>query len=254
MLRFWGEMDMNLSLVHVRAGLLMSSVTAFDPVWIMKKVSECSEGQFEQNKAKITTFPDGIEAMLPPEVTRLVVSNNHGITVEVSKKRIDVLLQQSNPAGSISGDKIDEFKKMVPDFLEKLSGEMPVIVNRLSFITERTTAEEESPASFITKNFLHQDKTKEDGPFTNSEESQVHHLKKYTLCDMEVFSWVRLRSLKVKVDDKETPLLSVLNDINTVPNPTIQFEPAQIKIFFSNVFKENTEIIKKYFGEEEDGL
>ncbi|MFQ6120052.1 MAG: hypothetical protein ACE5KE_09220 [Methanosarcinales archaeon] len=115
----------------------------------------------------------------------------------------------------------------------------------MAFVTERySEIKDNIPSQFIANKFCKEKYLNKI--FDRTDAFEIHSLKKYKYEGFNINSWVRLKSSNL-ADEIKTPILLVVNDINTYSESEINFNEEDIVRFFKNIPNHLESILKLYF-------
>lgn len=183
----------------------------------------------------------------PPEIPRIILNSKlNDWRLEVSLDRTNLVY--SNPAFSpITDPEALDFVNFARKLFRSYKKASKVGIQRLAFITERVAKiKKKAPSQFIADTFCKEDYLKE--PFNNTNSFELHSLKQYEFKKFNLNSWVRLKA--VRLAEKQTPVLLVVSDINTLSflvAPDVKFQLKDIDRFFINIPKHLESILSLYF-------
>lgn len=189
-----------------------------------------------------------LPADAPPEIPRIILQNKDASKkIEFAPTRVNIFRKKT-----IENDKIDvqefilESAAILKDYLRitrARCGRLATVLHRFSL--------QEDPSKEIASHFCKEPFLR--NPFNRPASFELHARKRYQFIKaLEVNSWVRIKSGQVQYPSEDSkPIVLVEQDINTLSEiiETRNYTGEEIFSFFSNVFNEFNEILKKYFLE-----
>lgn len=186
----------------------------------------------------------------PPEIPRIIVSSEDKMwSIHISLRRTDLTLSVPD---FFKYDNLDfnDFISVAQAFFSSYKDSLNLRVQRLALVTERIR-ELDDPSMVIKDRYCKERLSEEGQPFHNSERFEIHCLKKYSVSDYHLNSWVRIRALKYvhKATGETRPLIHLENDLNTLSEEDDEersFNSDQIAGFFESMPTELNTILSKY--------
>lgn len=181
----------------------------------------------------------------PPEIPRIVLNSQDGTwKLEVSLERTNIIFFK--PLNLfVDVPDINAFGKFVQDLFKAYKIKTQIKVQRLAFVTERyCEIKDNTPSQFIASRYCKEEYLQ--NIFHNPDAFELHTLKKYQYEGFHINSWVRLKSSNL-ADDVKTPILLLINDINTFSEPIVNYSESDIERFFNLIPKHLEDVIKLYF-------
>jgi len=178
---------------------------------------------------------------IPKEVPVITLSSaDNKFKLEVSQARLNFYRINTDESVMDSSDFISKFDLIVGEYLKLTSA----TVGRLALITTKCL-ETPIPAKELAEHFCKPGFLVE--PFNRPENFEIHSHKKYSFNAIEVNSWVRCKTGLLRKENK--PVIIVEQDLNTLAEDIEkkQYSIDEIKTFFERSFKEQQEILIKYF-------
>ncbi len=191
-------------------------------------------------------LPQMSNFQMPIEIPQVVLRNAAGsLVVSLGAARIDI----TRTGDPLSETEVELFVDQSGDMALKYLGMMSATACRLAFSVSRKS-NAPSPANFLAQHFCKESVVA--GPINRPADFELHALKRYSLNEFEVNSWVRCKTglLKVSGEGKANDsALIVEQDINTLAenSSSANFDTQHIKRFFSSVPSEMATILKLYF-------
>ena len=195
-------------------------------------------------------FSGQIPQEAPAEIPRIILNSlNRCWKLEISLQRTNLVFLKPL-ASQIKTPSLKEFGTFAKDIFARYKSETDIRIQRLALVTERFFKPELPPSQYLAKKFCKNIYLERDKPFDRPNNFEIHSLKKYEREGFNVNSWVRLKSGNL-LDSTKTPILIVINDINTLhldEEPSIDFKDKDI-IRFYEFFPDHVEsIIDIYFN------
>ena len=186
----------------------------------------------------------------PAEIPRVTLkSSDNLLSLSISPSRTN--LEFKIPLTSIVEmiDYSTYYSNMSKFFVEFSSG-LNLRVQRLGYVTDRLIIMDDA-LSYIMKRFCNTDQTSKGRPFYNPKRFEMHSLKNYDWEGYQINSWVRIKFIPVRIEDKIKPSLWVQNDLNTLSNeedPGADFKTEEIQKYFDNIPNHLNQILDLYFS------
>ncbi len=166
----------------------------------------------------------------PFDFPRIILNSQDGAwKLEVSPARTNIIFLKPLNLSIFVPSAVD-FANFVKNIFTAYVQTTQTKVQRLAFVSERyAKINEIDPPSFIANRYCREEYTNKI--FKNLEAFEIHALKKYKLEGFDINSWVRLKSANLS-DEAKTPILLLINDINTLSESDISFSEKQIQHYF----------------------
>lgn len=186
----------------------------------------------------------------PPDILRVVfVSPDKKWSINVSPERTNLFFNIT-PTSTKKEISADAFSSIASEFFVNFQEELNLRVQRVSFVTERSTIRDDA-LTFILNRFCKKEQTTKGKPFFNAKRFEIHSFKKYLWESFNLNSWVRIRLAPIKVEgDEAVPAILVINDLNTLSldeAPEAAFSASEIKTFYEKIPQHLGKILKLYF-------
>jgi hypothetical protein len=214
----------------------------------LKFMNTVGELQGEVLQGNPTALPMPQDA--PAEIPRFqFVSQDGKWMLTISLVRTDLIFFDPSDPSSAGQTGIDAetFSKKCSNFFGNYKDKLDLRVQRLAFVTERISPDDNA-SNFIIKKFCRADMARKGKPFNNVSQFEIHSLKKYDWRDYHLNSWVRIKALDLKTD-KTIPCLFLQNDLNTLSideDPSQDFSRETIDKFFLGINEHLKDILRKY--------
>jgi hypothetical protein len=201
---------------------------------------DISGGKFD---GELISMP--IPQNAPSEIPRIILNSQDGTwKLEVSLESTNIIFFKPLNL-SVPVPNINEFGEFVKDLFKAYKLKTKIKVQRLAFITERyCEIKDITPSEFIAARYCKEEYLK--NIFHNPDAIELHALKKYQYEEFNINSWVRVKSSNL-ADDAKTPILLLINDINTFSEPIVTYSESDIERFFNLIPEHLEAIIKLYF-------
>jgi len=214
-----------------------------DKLSLINLFQELSETKFDGELISIPIPQDA-----PAEIPRIILnSRDETWRLEVSLQRTNIIFLQPL-APTATTPSMQDFAEVIKKIFKPYKEKNNIRVQRLAFVTERfSEISEKSPSQFIADKYCKEEYLK--APFNRTSAFEIHSLKKYEYQSFFLNSWVRIKSANLK-DGKSSPILMVINDINTLANeegPNIIFTGEDIVRFFDIIPDHLDNILNLYF-------
>lgn len=199
-----------------------------------------SGGKFD---SELISMP--IPQSAPSEIPRIILKSQDGTwNLEISLERTNIIFFKPLNL-SVPIPDINEFGGFVKDVFKSYKLKTQIKVQRLAFITERYfEIKDTTPSQFIASRYSKEKYLQ--NIFHDPDAFELHVLKKYQYEGFHINSWVRLKSSNL-ADDVKTPILLLINDINTFSEPVVTYSESDIERFFNLIPRHLEDVNKLYF-------
>ena len=216
-----------------------------DNLFLINLFNELSEGKFNGEFISVPIPQDA-----PAELPRIILNSKDGLwKLEVSLMRTNLIFLKPSLDLVTDNDAI-EFNTFAKKVFYNYKKKTKIRIQRLAYVTERVTKiSGKSPAQYIADKFCKDNYLK--APFNGTQSFELHSLKKYKFERFDLNSWVRLKSTNL-LDKNRTPVLLVVNDINTLAlqeAPDNTFSLKDIQRFYNKIPDNLDSILKLYLLE-----
>mgnify|MGYP001162006701 CR=1 FL=1 len=184
----------------------------------------------------------------PAEIPRMqLTSQDKKWILTMSLARTDLIFVDPS---NLEPDDMDvqEFSGLCSAFFSKLKEKLNIRVQRLAFVTDRASQNEQA-ADLIVKKFCKDELAQDGKPFNNVNNFEIHSLKSYDWKGYSLNSWVRIKASDLRIKEEVVPALVVQNDLNTLPldkDSGKDFSQEEIGTFFREIPAHLLDILKKY--------
>lgn len=183
---------------------------------------------------------------LPPEIPRVTIrSNDRQWRLQVASNRLDVFWEGQTGLPVLDADDFTQAVVGTIRAYSELSERIRFM--RMAYVVRRL-AESESPSRELAAHFCRAELL--EGPLKRPEHFELHAHKKYMPAELpEVNSWVRWTTARIA--DADIPVLSVLQDLNTLAEdtPERRYTMDDIGRFYQRAPGETDEILRLYLGQ-----
>lgn len=201
-----------------------------DKLFIANTLKNLSSDKFDGDLFNIP-IPQNASLDIP----RLILNSKDGTwMLEASLDRTSIaFLKPINL--SVPVPDIIDFCIFVRNLFKAYMIKTKIKVNRLAFLTERyCEIKDISPAQFIANRYFKEKYLQ--NIFHQPDSLELHTLKKLDYKEFPINSWVRLKSSNLANEEK-TPILILINDINTLSDLTVSYSESDIERFFDFIPK-----------------
>jgi len=231
--------------IKLMAAIFTPEFAFGDNLFLINLFNELSEGKFNGEFISVPIPQDA-----PAEIPRIILNSKDGLwKLEVSLMRTALIFLKPSLDLVTDNDAI-EFNTFAKKVFYNYKKKTKIRVQRLAYVTERVTKiSGNSPAQYIADKFCKDNYLK--APFNGTQSFELHSLKKYKFERFDLNSWVRLKSTNL-LDKNRTPVLLVVNDINTLAlqeAPDNTFSLKDIQRFYNKIPDHLDSILKLYLLE-----
>ncbi len=182
----------------------------------------------------------------PPMIPRVVLQSLDNVwRINAAPARMDSFWGPN--AGLVQEGQLHEIVTQCSQVLEHYVQQNGVRVGRLALVMLRG-CEAPEPARYLVEKFCNE--AAREGSFRHSRSFEIHNHKQYIarFQPQSINSWVRLRTAQIGAN----PAIAVEQDINTLEEglEQNQFDPTQMRRFFTDALEEMGTILRVYFPEE----
>lgn len=201
---------------------------------------DISGGKFD---GELISMP--IPQNAPSDIPRIILNSQDGTwKLEVSLERTNIIFFKPLNL-SVPVPNINDFGEFVKDLFKSYKLKTQINVQRLAFITDRfCEIKDITPSQFIATRYCKEEYLQ--NIFNNPDAFELHTLKKYQYEGFNINSWVRVKSSNL-ADDAKTPILLLVNDINTFSEPIVSYSESDIESFFKIIPAHLEDVIELYF-------
>lgn len=177
----------------------------------------------------------------PPEIPRIILaSRNQRYRCNVAVGRLDFLYTQAGEPDKELTDLRDEFLTVLRQIAEVVKGEWKTDVSRLGFVVE-SLAFPNDPLELIKSTFIR------EGALKAPRRLEVHVLDRMTWDKLEVNRWYRLSTVVIPAATGERKALSVVFDVNTIPEERYDLGADSIIAFYDRASVYVSDSLKMLF-------
>lgn len=181
----------------------------------------------------------------PKEIPRIILHSADGkFKLEIAESRVNFFRYRQD--GDVKVD-IDQILNLYSRILREYKDCTQATIGRLALVVVKFL-EQEDPGLVLASHFC-KDKWIIE-PFDRPENFEIHSHRKYTLEGFNVNSWVRCKTERLARDNE--PIILVTQDINTLAEEWEKrnFSFEQVEAFLEIAYKEQEQILRKYFPKE----
>ena len=181
----------------------------------------------------------------PKEIPRIILHSADGkFKLEIPESRVNFFRYRKDDDVEIDISQILDLSSRV---LKEYKDCTHSIIGRLALVVVKFL-ENENPGFTLARHFCKEKWITE--LFNRPDNFEIHSHKHYTLDGFNINSWVRCKTGRLTKDNK--PIILVTQDINTLAEKLEKrdFSFEQVKAFLEIAYKEQEQILRKYFPEE----
>lgn len=177
----------------------------------------------------------------PPEIPRIILtSRDNRYRCNISAGRLDLLYNHQGKPDKELTDLRNEYLTILRDISEIIKGELKADVFRLGFIVG-SLAFPDDPVELIKSTFIR------EGVFKTPKQLELNVLDRITWDKLEINRWCRLSTIQIKEATGASKALSVVFDINTIPEKRYGFVVDSIIAFYDKASTYVSDSLKSLF-------
>lgn len=214
-----------------------------DKVKLANVIKEATDNLFDGESAILPLPPEA-----PSDIPRIsLMSKSEEWKIDVSNARMNLFFMRRKDMQAREHSLL-AFLEHGLRIYRALKERYPIRYQRLAGVVQRVAGiEGKLPSEYLPDRFCKAEFV-ESGPFNRSARFELHNLKTYKPAwfDAQINSWVRVQSATLEVTNE--PVVSVLNDINTLSEEAeADFSEETMVEFFTNLPAEIETILNLYF-------
>ena len=215
-----------------------------DKVKLANVIKEATDNLFDGESAILPLPPEA-----PPDIPRIsLMSKSEEWKIDISNARMNFFFLKRKDMQAEEPSLLAFFEQGLKIY-RALNERYLIRYQRLAGGVQRVAViEGKLPSEYLPERFSKAEFV-ERGPFNRSARFELHNLKKYKPAwfSSDVNSWVRVQS--AVLEGTEEPVVSILNDINTLSEQRdANFSQETLVEFFTNLPAEMETILTLYFG------
>lgn len=161
----------------------------------------------------------------PSDIPRIILaSRDQRYRCNISVSRLDLLYNHQGKPDKELNDLREEYLTILSHIAEIVTGELKANVSRLGFVVG-SLAFLADPVEFIKSTFIR------EGVFKDPRRLELHVLDRITWDKLEINRWCRLSQVEMGEATGPSKALSVVFDINTIPEKRYEFVADSIIAF-----------------------
>jgi hypothetical protein len=182
-----------------------------------------------------------IPADAPPDIPRIILtSKDQRYRCNITTNQLILIYTEQGKLDKEINDLREEYLALLCQIAEVVKGEWKTDVFRLGFVV-RLLAFPSDPVELIKNTFIR------EGALKTPRQLEVHVLDRMAWDKLEINRWCRLSSAEIAGATGESKALSVLFDVNTIPEKRYDFSADSIIAFYDRALVYVSESLNTLF-------
>lgn len=212
---------MPIQIKQVQLVLFSSGIVVPNKTQLVNDIANVALGLFDGDPA-VFPFPD--EA--PSNIPRIILkSKDESHILQIAPIRVDFIYNhnvKSPDSGFSFKELFDKFQRVFNGLLQANGCQF----NRVAVVTHWRTSVSEDVAKYLSSRFL-----KNDSPFSDVYNLELHGLTKQVIADFKTNKWIRIKSNRPEDTSEKHEYISIDSDINTVAEELYKIDDKSCRKF-----------------------
>ncbi len=185
----------------------------------------------------------------PPPVPRIVMkSRDERYTCEIALEHLHFIYNDTRQQRRTLDSLYPEYRETLHRAVVAAMAGIGAPIVRLGFVTRHIIEPGESANQWMRKTYLQGSRIPE------AFETHLHVLHRFEMEAFRVNRWIKLWTLRDPQHPENDPAAMLEMDVNTLPEPGVQFDRSAIVDFYLNAFDQTEKGVKQFLlGGDSDG-
>lgn len=216
----------NTVVIQLQLAFFLEGLDLSDKLKLAQEIRSLSPAHFDGEPTILPLPAPAAEVQVPPEIPRVILQAKNGEYVcNIAANRIDVFLKPSGKTPIPAKDTWPDFETLITKFSDYIAASGSIKIRRLGLVANFFMPLSKSANETIRSQFLKKDL------FAGLHEIQLNVLHKKRIGAFDINRWIKLGALRQKDDPANDSALSIIVDINTLPEKLAVFSPEECESF-----------------------